>query len=102
MERFKAGLHGSDHSVGVMIAYVQEPSLTSWLARINRRVRGLTHAGVKGWSHGDALIYGRRSGRHRTAHHRSVNARTGASPITLHRLWVEMTPAAVPAASGGG
>lgn len=90
VQRFKSGVHGSGHAVGVMIGYVQQPSLTGWLARINRWVRVLTRAGIDGWSHGDALRRGSHDRRRRTARHRSTNARAGASPITLHHLWIDM------------
>lgn len=90
MQRFKSGVHGSGHAIGVMIGYVQEPTLSGWLARINRWVHVLARAEIAGWSHTDTLGGGSQDPARRTSRHLSVNTRTGASPITLHHLWIDM------------
>lgn len=90
VQRFKSGVHGSEHAVGVMVGYVQEASLADWLTRINHWVRVLSRARIAGWSSGEALVFGVHDGRLRTARHYSVNARTPSTPITLHHLWIDM------------
>lgn len=90
MQRFKSGAHGSGHAIGVMIGYVQEPTLSGWLARINRWVLVLTRAEIPGWSHTDTLGGGILDLAGRTSRHLSVNSRTDASQITLHHLWIDM------------
>ena len=90
VQRFKSGVHGSGHAIGVIIGYAQEPSLSCWLARINRWVRVLTRAKIAGWSHADYLQRGSHDRTRRIARHHSVNARTGESSIMLHHLWIDM------------
>jgi hypothetical protein len=101
MQRFKAGHHGSEHSIGVMIGYVQDGTLAQWLARINRWIAVLTRAGISGWSHRDGLRRGASDATLRIARHRSKNARTSAAPITLHHLWIDMLATPAPAAATG-
>ncbi|WP_114953223.1 hypothetical protein [Sphingosinicella terrae] len=106
MQRFKSGAHGSAHGVGVMIGYVQTGTLEKWLAGINRWIRVLTRAGIKGWSHRDGLRRVAGDATLRIARHRSKNARTSAAPITLHHLWIDMgatpAPTAAPASTTHG
>lgn len=91
IQRFKMGFHGSCHSMGVIIGYVQEPSLSGWLVRINHWVRVLSRARILGWSQSDALGGGSQDVGRGIARHRSINARAGTPPITLHHLWVDMS-----------
>ncbi len=102
VQRFKSSLHGSGHAVGAMIGYVQVGTLADWIARINAWVLVLTRARIVGWSPADALGNGANNLGLRTARHQSRNDRAGASPITLHHLWVDMRSVAEPVAVGHG
>ncbi|MBC9030779.1 hypothetical protein IAG41_00085 [Sphingomonas sp. JC676] len=99
MQRFKSGAHGSAHSVGVMIGYVQTGKLEEWLVRINRWILVLTKAGIGGWSHRDGLRRIAGDATLRIVRHRSKNARASGVPIALHHLWIDMRGTSAPAAA---
>jgi hypothetical protein len=54
IQRFKAGYHGSHHSLGAMIAYVQEDRCEAWQARINNWIAELINV-QPGWTVNDRL-----------------------------------------------
>jgi len=55
IQRFKFGHHGASHSIGAMIAYVQEKTFPHWLPQVNGWIRDLSDANDSGWSSADRL-----------------------------------------------
>ena len=91
IQRFKAGLHGSAHTFGGMIAYVQEDTPMIWDTRIGDWIKELTASGQSGWSSKDLLQLERDDKLERIAVLRSSHTRTkGLKDIELRHLWVQM------------
>lgn len=89
IERFKLGLHGSSHSLGVMIGYIQEDEPAQWMVIINQWLRELGEADA--FWHGEQLAAEPAAGavlRLRSAHLR----RAPAARIELMHLWVALGP----------
>jgi hypothetical protein len=55
IQRFKLGYHGAAHRLGAMIAYVQDMTLSHWLAQVNGWIRELSAEMGSAWSNSDAL-----------------------------------------------
>ena len=91
VQRYKAGHHGASHSVGALIAYIQEQDIEFWSERIRLWLNGLVGDRVSSWDEEDALGMTCHDGRRRTAVLRSVHRRCGElPPIQLYHLWVNM------------
>lgn len=91
VQRFKAGHHGSQHNLAVMIGYVQAGDIPSWVRRIDSWVRALARARVTGWTAGDNLRISSHDRGLRLAMLASVHDRPGSLPaIDLRHLWIEM------------
>lgn len=96
VHRYKAGHHGASHSVGALIAFIQEQDMEFWLEKIRLWLAGLVRDRVPTWEKGDKLVMARHNVRRRTAVLRSVHSRDAdLAPIQLYHLWVNMGDAVV-------
>ena len=92
IQRFKEGYHGSVHSIGAMIAYIQERDVEFWAREIDSWLLELIEGSVDGWSNSDTLHGVSRNLRNRSAEFKSVHSRVGKiPPIHLRHLWIEMS-----------
>lgn len=90
IQRFKDGSHGAAHALGAMIGYVQEETLSHWVACVGGWVRALA-ATEAGWSEADVPVLedenaALKFGRLRSRHIRRDNLGT----IELCHLWINM------------
>lgn len=91
IQRFKEGHHGGSHSVGAMIAYVQEETVTVWRQRVTKWIKEMVDSGEAGWTVSDHLQLDRHDGKQRLTVLRSVHSRTKSpGAIELRHLWVCM------------
>jgi len=90
IQRFKLGAHGSSHSLGVMIGYIQDGrSYSLWLDAINTWLREVAREDPQ-WV-GEALIAERLSDvvhRLRSSHRRTASR----SDVELRHLWIHLEP----------
>jgi hypothetical protein len=90
IQRFKAGHHGSRHTLGGMIGYVQSETTAVWDARIASWISDLAGKQV-GWSLKDLLQVVRTDTTLRMAICRSSHERQNGLPeIELRHFWIEM------------
>ena len=91
IQRFKAGYHGSAHTLGGMIAYVQEDTATLWHSRIAGWISDLVRSSEPGWSLKDSLELDVEIKALGLTLLRSSHTRErGLSEIELRHLWVQM------------
>jgi len=91
IQRFKAGHHGADHSLGAMIGYVQEETTALWHQRIAGWIGELAKSGVPGWTQMDLLQMERTDETLRMAVLRSSHNRENSRPkMELRHLWLQM------------
>lgn len=90
IQRFKEGKHGSLHTFGAMIGYVQEETTSFWDSRVAEWISSLAGAEL-GWTTQDLLRLDRRDEALRLAISRSSHTRLkGLSDIELRHLWIEI------------
>lgn len=91
IQRFKAGHHGGAHTLGAMIAYMQEETIMVWDERINEWINELVESGQPGWSVGDSLHLEHAAHAVGLALFRSLHTRERGLPeIELRHLWLNM------------
>lgn len=91
IQRFKAGHHGSTHTLGAMIAYVQEDSAMLWDKRVAGWIKDLVDSGHPGWTAADFLHLEREVKAQRLAVFRSLHPRDNSlREIELRHLWLQM------------
>jgi hypothetical protein len=91
IQRFKAGHHGASHSVGAMIAYVQQETRMFWNTQIAEWIKDLIAAGQTGWTPKDLLDLVHDDDTLHLAIFRSSHTRENGLPdIELRHLWVSM------------
>ena len=91
IQRFKSAHHGAGHSVGAMIAYVQDESPTTWIERIAGWINDLINSGAFGWSSSDLLTLESDDTARGLTIFQSSHSRTGKmGKITLRHLWLSM------------
>ena len=91
IQRFKAGLHGANHTLGAMIGYVQSETVQHWDARIADWINGLIKAGQIGWIAADLLEFEQENPSKKIATLKSKHAREKGLPdIALRHLWIAM------------
>jgi hypothetical protein len=91
VQRFKAGHHGAAHTVGAMIAYIQENDIDFWDRQMRTWLQGLIAIPVDGWSIDDELRITSRDSGAGSALLESKHRRNGGLPdIRLHHLWINM------------
>jgi len=91
IQRFKAGHHGVAHTLGAMIAYVQEETSTVWHTRVAGWIGGLVESHECGWSAKDQLHLVQGAGATGLTVLRSSHTRAMELPeIELRHLWLQM------------
>lgn len=92
IQRFKAGLHGSDHKLGAMIAYVQKETLVVWEKRVAGWIKDLAESGQQGWTEQDCLHLENSDDENGISVFVSRHKRSGKlGEIELRHLWVKMS-----------
>ena len=89
IQRFKVGLHGSTHSLGIMIGYVQSETTSFWVARCQDWIKGLIGR-QEGWDESDLLALDKDDVANRLASLHSLHVRAGSPSIQLRHLWIGM------------
>jgi hypothetical protein len=90
IQRFKEGNHGSTHTLGAMIAYVQEETTAVWDKRVAGWISDLAYV-QPGWTLRDLLRFDHNNADLRIAVlWSSHNRQKGLSDIELRHLWLEM------------
>jgi hypothetical protein len=91
VQRFKAGHHGAAHTVGAMIAYIQDQGIDFWDSQMRAWLQDLIEIPLEGWSIDDELRITSRDTAARSAFLESIHRRNGGLPdIHLHHLWIDM------------
>ena len=91
IQRFKAGHHGSDHSMGAMIAYVQRETPKFWQKCVTTWIKDLIEAAQPGWSTEDFLRLEKKDEEKGLTIYKSLHARDGdLKEIELRHLWLQM------------
>jgi len=91
IQRFKAGHHGAGHTLGAMIAYVQQETRMFWNTRVAEWIQELVQSGQVGWTSKDLLHLERDDETLQLAVLRSSHTRENGLPeIELRHLWIEM------------
>lgn len=89
--RFKAGHHGAAHSIGGMIAFVQQGSIPNWHTKIERWIRVMSRAKVFNWTIEDQISLNHYEPSNGLAVLISRHSRADKlDPINLRHLWIEM------------
>lgn len=91
IQRFKAGLHGAAHTLGGMIAYVQEDTSEIWDKRVAKWIQELVDSEEPGWTENDLIVLERAIASIGITLLRSTHTRENDLPdIKLCHLWIEM------------
>ncbi|MGD0628746.1 MAG: hypothetical protein ABR987_05310 [Terracidiphilus sp.] len=91
IQRFKEGHHGANHTLGAVIAYVQEETRMFWHAQIADWINDLISIGQAGWTLRDQLGLIQDDHGLKLAILRSSHARQSGLPeIELRHLWISM------------
>lgn len=91
IQRFKAGDHGSEHTLGAMIAYVQNEPVAIWYDRVTKWIKDLGVSAYPAWSANDFLHLENNNLKSRMAIYHSSHTRANGLPdIELRHLWIEM------------
>jgi hypothetical protein len=89
IQQFKAGHHGAAHTVGGMIAYIQEEDATIWLQKVNDWVDWLVSKSTT-WTSSDRLHPQNSSDSSLTVLRSTHTRENGLPDITVLHLWVAM------------
>lgn len=91
IQRFKFGDHGASHTFAAMIAYVQEQSLSYWMAQVNCWIQDLATEDDSVWNDSDSLqlVCDNTTAKVSTlkSEHRRVG---GLGCCELRHLWISM------------
>lgn len=91
IQRFKAGHHGAAHTVGAMIAFVQDETMLVWDKRVAEWIQELVDSGQPGWTAKDLLRPEHDDDTLQLAVFRSSHTRERGLPeIELCHLWLKM------------
>jgi hypothetical protein len=91
IQRFKAGHHGAAHTLGAMIAYVQEETTMVWDKRVAEWIKELVDSGQPGWTAKDFLRLENDDETLQLTVFRSSHTRERGLPeIELRHLWLKM------------
>lgn len=97
IQRFKLGLHGKNHTIAVIIGYIQEYTAKYWLHKINEWILDFSkdkNADCCDW-HGNEILKiiekdkGKEIPIYRSSHNRIINSEP-VKNIDLNHLWVLM------------
>ena len=93
IQRFKAGLHGAAHTLGAIVAFIQEHDCPHWESQLAEWLQDLVKKSIDGWTIDDALRRVSYNQSSRLSSLESVHRRTGGlTEIRLRHLWIEMQP----------
>ncbi|MDA8179499.1 MAG: hypothetical protein M0T69_08185 [Deltaproteobacteria bacterium] len=91
IQRFKAGHHGANHTLGAMIAYVQQETRMIWITRVTDWIKGLVEVAQPGWTAKDLLrLKHDDEAQHLAVFQSSHTRENGLPEIELRHLWVSM------------
>lgn len=91
IQRFKDGLHGSAHTLGAMIGYIQNESASVWFDCIGKWVDDIVASGESGWTKEDRLNLEVDDEKVGVAFYTSSHRRKrDLKDISLWHLWVMM------------
>lgn len=91
IQRFKSGHHGAGHTVGAMIAYLQEDSAVMWITRVTEWINDLVKSKAVGWTLSDLLnVESDNSEQGLTVLRSSHSRASGMGAIHLSHLWLTM------------
>jgi len=91
IQRFKAGLHGANHTLGAMIGYVQQGTRAYWNTQVSAWIKDLVAIGQPGWTTKDLLELVQDDDTLQLAVLRSSHARDNGLPeISLQHLWISI------------
>jgi hypothetical protein len=91
IQRFKAGHHGSVHTLGAMIGYIQEETTAFWNQRVAEWINNLIGTGQTDWTRKDLLRLESRDATLRLAIlHSSHERNNELDEIELRHFWIEM------------
>lgn len=89
IQRFKHGLHGSKHSLGAMIAFIQDGAIQSWFDQVSSWIDDLISEENSIWSINDHLLkIDEKSESNFGVFHSNHERKTVGSKIELHHLWL--------------
>lgn len=91
IQRFKLGQHGGSHSLGAMIAYIQDETVTEWIQRVDGWINQLVTSNEPGWTANDLLTLMREDQDKGISVLASLHSRSGgAGDIELRHIWLSM------------
>ncbi len=91
IQRFKAGDHGAAHTLGAIIGYIQQETMSFWDERVREWINGMISSGVSGWTLADLLHLEHDDKGKKLTVFRSVHTRVnGLKDIELRHLWLNM------------
>lgn len=91
IQRFKQGNHGANHSLGAMIGYIQQETISFWSSRVSDWIKGLIDTGVQGWSIDDMIKVKHNDPAKRISVLSSSHCREkNLTEIELRHLWIQM------------
>lgn len=91
IQRFKAGHHGSKHSIAAMVAYIQEETTAIWYERVASWIEELGATDRSEWSDKDLLhIVPDSEKAGLTIYHSTHERRKGLPDIKMRHLWLVM------------
>ncbi len=91
IQRFKEGHHGALHSVGAMIAYLQENTPSHWSTCVCQWIKDLVESRQLAWAETDVLRLERNDDAQGLTVFRSSHARVKGLPdIEMRHLWIQM------------
>lgn len=91
IQRFKAGLHGGNHTLAAMIAYVQDETAEIWHRRVTSWIKELSATDSSEWTAKDLLHIVPDSKRAGLTIYHSTHARQKGLPdIRMRHLWLVM------------
>jgi len=99
IQRFKYGLHGKEHSIAIMLGYIQRGKYQEWQSRINGWIFDLVRDHPSDWARHELLAdfsHHNRGQKARTSsRHPRIN-KCVAPEIQLLHFWVNLTPTSEP------
>ncbi len=95
IQRFKLGLHGKDHSIAIILGYLQQGTLQEWHSRINGWISDLARVQSDDWTELETLVELTRHRQGQKARTSSVHPRLNGCKtpeIQILHFWVQLTP----------
>lgn len=102
IQRFKMGLHGKEHSIAIIVGYIQKGDALEWQPVINRWISDLAAAEPSEWSPNETLSKvgagnSKSQARYSSKHSRANGCKT--TVIRIAHLWIRCAdPVGIPGA----